>query len=341
MINKLRLILFPFSLLYALVTEIRNLLYDKNILHSTAFEIPVINVGNLSMGGTGKTPMIEYLIRLLQKDYKIAVVSRGYKRKTKGFIVADEESTPEQIGDEPYQIHQKFERVIVAVGEKRADAVRKVSVKFQPDIILLDDAYQHRKLRAGFNILLSNYHRLFTQDYVLPAGNLRECRKNAKRADIVIISKSPANLNPKNQQQIQAQIQKYTAAPVFFSQIEYGGEILSKQQRLPLKKWKEYQVLLITGIAHPEPLLQYLSEKSINFDVLKFGDHHRFTLAEIQQIKKKFTNINHSEKLILTTEKDFVRLQKHFDKELFYLPIQTKITDKEKFNHKILDYVQK
>jgi len=339
--KKFRYILFPFTLLYAGITSVRNWLYDKQIIKSVEFELPVINVGNLSVGGTGKTPMIEYLIRLLQPRYKIAVVSRGYKRKTKGFIVADDKSTPEQIGDEPYQIFRKFEDIIVAVGEDRVEAVRKVLVNFSPDVILLDDAFQHRRIKAGLNILLTPFDRPFTRDFILPAGDLRESRKNAKRADIVLVTKSPAELSPSVQKKISKDIQSYTEAPVYFSFIRYVDSVISKNASIPVETLKEYGILVVTGIARPEPLLQYLSEKNLNFDVLKFSDHHHFSKADIQKINKSFNAIKAKNKLILTTEKDFVRLQNHFSGNLYYLPINTEINEKNKFNQKILDYVRK
>jgi len=338
---KFRYILFPFSLLYACITKIRNFLYDKQIIKSESFDIPVINVGNLSLGGTGKTPMIEYLIRLLQKDYKIAVISRGYKRKSKGFIVADNNSSAEKIGDEPYQIHRKFKDVIVAVGEKRADAIRKVLVKFKPDVILLDDAFQHRSVQAGFNILLTTYQKPFVQDFILPTGDLRECRHNAKRAHTVIVTKSPVSIPEKKKEKLIHDIHKYVKQDVFFAQIKYAGKIFSKQGSIDLEDLKAYQVVLITGIAQPQTLYDYLSEKNLNFEVLKFDDHHHFSKADIQRIKKVFEHKKTDNKLILSTEKDYVRLQNHFEKELYYLPIETEITDNNKFNNKILDYVQK
>ena len=341
MFSNYRIILFPFALLYALITEVRNLLYDKNILKSTGFDIPVINVGNLSVGGTGKTPMIEYLIRLLQADYKIAVVSRGYKRKTKGFLVANHISTPEEIGDEPYQIHRKFDKIIVAVGEKRKEAIRKVLVKFNPDIILLDDAFQHRSVHAGLHLLLTPYYKIFPRDYVLPAGDLRECRHQAKRADIVIVSKSPTSIKETEIKQITNQIHRYNQQRVFFSNIAYSEIIYSQKEQIPVNNLHEYSILLVTGIANPLPLYEYLSKKNLNFDSLKFGDHHHFSKADIQRINKSFQQIQAEKKIILTTEKDFVRLNKYFEQDLYYLPIQTKMIDNEAFNNKILNYVKK
>jgi len=334
-----RIILFPFAVVYALITEIRNFLYDKKILKSTSFDIPIINVGNLSVGGTGKTPQIEYLIRLLQKEYKIAVISRGYKRKSKGFILADDTATPEKIGDEPYQIFKKFKPVTVAVAENRTEAIRKVLDKISPDVILLDDAYQHRKVKAGLNILLTPFNRPFYKDFILPAGNLRECRYRANRADLVIVTKIPNTLNLDEKLSFNQAVNRYVNAPVFFSKINYDTQVYSKQGTLKLEKLREFSVLLVTGIANPKPLYAFLSEKNINFESLKFGDHHHFSLDDIKQIKKSFEKMQNQKKIILTTEKDYVRLQKHFDKDLFYLPIQTNVIENELFNKKILAYV--
>ena len=337
-----RLILFPLSFLYALVTEIRNFLYDFQIFKSYRFYVPVINVGNLSVGGSGKTPQIEYLIHLLEQDYKVAVISRGYKRKTKGFIVANESVNAKIIGDEPYQIFRKFKdnaNVIVAVGEDRVEAIRRVYTKFKPDIVLLDDAYQHRAVKAGLNILLTPYQFPFFNDWVLPTGNLRECRWQARRADIVLITKTPNILTKSTKEYYVKKVKTYTNAPVFFSSISYDHRVINEKAEILWKHLSPYSVLLITGIANPEPLYSFLSEKNINFEGLKFGDHHFFSKKDVQRIKRIFSQIKNEKKIILTTEKDYVRLQNFFGDELFYLPIQTKVIENEMFNKIILKYV--
>ena len=340
-LNKLRYILFPFSIVYALITEFRNLLYDKKILKSVSFDVPIINVGNLSVGGTGKTPQIEYLIRLLQNDYKIAVISRGYKRKSKGIIIADEQATAEQIGDEPYQIHQKFPNVLVAVGSSRVAVVRKVLAKNDIDVILLDDAFQHRHIKAGLNIILTPFQQLFSNDFVLPAGNLRECRRQAKHADIVLVTKSPDDINLKQKEPVIQSLRKYFEKTIFFASIDYQDEILSDKNAISLLKLKDYDVLLITGIANPKPLYSFLSEKNINFVSLKYGDHHSFSATDIQQINKQYQQLQSNDKIVLTTEKDYVRLRHLVNLPLYYLPISTKVFENEMFNNKILDYVRK
>ncbi len=335
-----RILFFPFSVIYAMITDIRNFLYDKNILSTTNFEVPIINVGNLSLGGSGKTPQIEYLIRLLKNDYKIAVISRGYKRKTKGFIVADNTATPKSIGDEPYQIYKKFKDITIAVGENRAIAIRKVLDNFSPDVILLDDAFQHRRVKAGLNLLLTPYSRPFYHDFVFPSGHLRESRKNAKRADIVIVTKSPKTLESAKKTTVISRIHEYVKCPVFFSNIEYSKVISGQQNSINIEDLTSFNILLITGIANPEPLYSFLSEKNINFESLKFADHHHFSNADIKSIKQKFAGIKAEKKLILTTEKDYVRLAPHFNNDLYYLPIQTQIAENVLFNKKILDYVR-
>jgi len=338
--NNFRWLLLPFSIIYAVVTELRNWLYDKGLKKSETFPVPVINVGNLSMGGTGKTPQIEYLIRLLQNDYKIAVISRGYKRQTKGFVLADNNSTPESIGDEPYQIFKKFKNIIVAVSENRATGIRKVLDRFLPEVILLDDAFQHRRVKPGLNILLTPYQKPFYQDCILPTGKLREIKKNAKRADMVIVTKSPEVLRKNDIDNIINKIKTYTNADIFFSNIIYSQNIYGKNDIIKLDNITGYTVLLVTGIANPKPLYSFLSKKNINFESLKFGDHHNFSKSDIQLIKSRFNTIKSDNKIILTTEKDFVKLQAHFNRNLYYIPIETQIIEERKFNNKIIEYVK-
>ncbi len=338
---NLRLILLPFSVLFALITEVRNFLYDRGILKQYEFDVPVISVGNLNVGGSGKTPQIEYLIRLLQPGYKVAVISRGYKRLTKGYIEANENSSPETIGDEPYQIYRKFKDIIVAVGENRVEAVRKVVKKHRPGVILLDDAFQHRRIKPGWQILLTPYKHLFYNDWMLPAGNLRELPKNVNRADMIIVTKLPENLDAKKQNKIRSKIAKFTGKEVYFSKINYAPYLTNEIKQLNINDLADYKILLITGIADTSQLYAFLSKKNINFEGLKFGDHHRFSPADIRRIKKKFAGIKSSKKLILTTEKDYVRLSFRLSGGmLYYLPIQTEIIEKKEFNQKVLAYVR-
>lgn len=330
----LRKILFPFSILYGFITGIRSFLYDKGILSSYSFDVPIIATGNLSVGGTGKTPQTEYLIRLLSSQYKIATLSRGYKRKSHGFILANQSSNAEIIGDEPYQIFHKFPHIQVAVDANRKNGIEQLlSQKQKPDVILLDDAFQHRRVKAGFYILLTAYDDLYYNDYILPAGNLREARKNAKRASCIIITKCPKNLSYTQQQNIKQKIG--LSIPIFFSFIDYDDCVYSTTSTLKVNEVKYVDKLLLAGIAKPEPFFAYLQNE--NDELLQYADHHYFSEKDIEQIQKKSNN-----KIIITTEKDYVRFKEHKWNNLFYLPIKSSfITDGDTFDKIIKNYVGK
>ncbi|MBY0485861.1 MAG: tetraacyldisaccharide 4'-kinase [Flavobacteriaceae bacterium] len=330
----LRYLLFPFSVIYGVITSIRNFLFDSGILKSYAFDIPVIAVGNLSVGGTGKTPQIEYLIRLLSPNYKIATLSRGYKRKSKGFILADETSTAEILGDEPFQMHQKFPNIEVAVDANRKNGIEQLlSLHEKPNVILLDDAFQHRKVKAGFYILLSAYDDLFCNDFMLPTGNLRESRSGAKRANVIIITKCPKDLSELAQEKIKKKIGLNCS--IFFSYIDYDLEVYNEFESKKVSEIKNSDKILLAGIAKPQSFFSYLDNS--NDQKLEFPDHHHFTENDIQTIKNKANN-----KLIITTEKDYVRLKKQHWNNLYYLPIKSSfISDSDNFNQTILKYVGK
>jgi tetraacyldisaccharide 4'-kinase len=331
----LRKLLFPFSIMYGLITRIRNFLFDKGYLKSTSFTIPIIAVGNLSVGGTGKTPQIEYLIRLLYKNYKIATLSRGYKRKSKGYFLANENATASILGDEPFQFHQKFPEIVVAVDENRTNGIQQLlSLENKPEVILLDDAFQHRKVKAGFYILLTAYNDLYANDFILPAGNLRESRKGAKRADIIIVTKCPENLSTNEQNSIKNKLKLAIHQQLYFTFIVYDDFIYSKNNKISLNEIKTSSKLIIAGIAKPEPFFDYL--KSNDDECVAFPDHHDFTENDLVEITKKAKG-----KIIITTEKDYVRLQEKLKVDtLFYLPIKSSFIDnKEDFNKKIIDYV--
>ena len=334
--NFLKKILYPFSLLYGLITQIRNVLFNKNVLKSNRFRTPTIIVGNLSVGGTGKTPQIEYLIRLLQPHYKIAVLSRGYKRKSKGFIIADENVSAEIIGDEPYQYYLKFPDVIVSVDANRTNGIQKLeALENPPDVILLDDAFQHRKVQGGLNILLTSYHNLYVNDVMLPTGTLRENISGAKRAQIIIVTKCPNGLNEKEQLEIVEKLKINANQTVFFTTIDYDDE-LKGETTINLSELKKEQIVLVTGIANPVPLTEYLESKYLKFNHLKFPDHHHFSTKEIVDINFLLT----TSKLVLTTEKDYVRI---FDriKKLHFISIKTKfINHKKDFDNLINHYVE-
>lgn len=331
--NLVRKILFPFVPVYYSITWLRNWCYDKNIFDSKSYNFPVICVGNLSVGGTGKTPMIEYLIRLLKTNYKVATLSRGYKRSTKDFQVADYNSTALTIGDEPFQFHHKFDDITVSVDSNRQHGIAKLlSLKPSPDVILLDDAFQHRKVRAGLNILLTTFDKLYINDFSLPTGNLREPKSGAKRADIIVVTKYPKNISSDEKQDVINSLKPLKNQQVFFSTIDYNDTIFSSQKSMPIERLKEKQFTLVTGIANATSLLNYLKGEGFNFEHLNFKDHHVFTDAEIEILNDK--------NLVLTTEKDFTRLKDKVNSSiLYYLPIEAKIIEANKFNKIVEDFV--
>jgi tetraacyldisaccharide 4'-kinase len=335
MINLLRKILFPFAILYGFITSIRNFLFDKGILKSYSYDVPVIAVGNLSVGGTGKTPQIEYLIRLLSPKYKVATLSRGYKRKSEGFVLADSSSNAEILGDEPFQFYTKFKNIQVAVDADRKNGIEQLlSQTEKPEIILLDDAFQHRKVKAGFYILLTSYGDLYSDDFILPTGNLRESRSGARRANIVIVTKCPANLSLDEQEQLKTKLQLASNQELYFSYIDYDDCVYSEDKSMKVSEIRNVDKLLLAGIAKPNPFFAYLQGE--NDEKLVFSDHHHFTEEDILEIKNKSQN-----KIIITTEKDFVRLTGSIPKEkLFYLPIRSSfLFESENFDKTITNYV--
>ena len=335
--NFLRKILFPFAVLYGFITSIRNFLFDYGILKSYSFPISVIAVGNLSVGGTGKTPQIEYLIRLLSNKYKIATLSRGYKRKSEGFILANATSNAEILGDEPFQFYKKFPNIQVAVDANRKNGIEQLlSQSNKPDVILLDDAFQHRKVKAGFYILLTAYNDLFINDFMLPTGNLRESRSGAKRADMIIVTKCPRDISELAQNKIKKSLlrENEKQAEVFFTFIDYDDKIYSNNKTLNVNEVKTVDKLLLAGIAKPESFFAYL--QSENDECLMYPDHHHFSEKEIVEIKEKAKN-----KIIITTEKDFVRLNEKLSNDsLFYLPIKSSfVNNSTDFDKQIINYV--
>ena len=314
--NFLRKILFPLAFLYWLVTFIRNWLYDKGIFKSFSFDIPIIAVGNLSVGGTGKTPQIEYLIRLLSDNYKVAVLSRGYKRATKGFILADENATASSIGDEPFQFYSKFPNIQVAVDANRKSGIENLlQLPNKPDVVLLDDAFQHRKVKAGFYILLTAYDDLFCDDNILPFGNLREPSSGKKRADMIIVTKCPNDLSEIAQQKIREKLK--VKQQVFFTTIQYDDFVFGNDSQLLVSEIQSESKVLVAGIAKPKLFFDFL--KNDNDETLVFPDHHDFSKQDCELILAKANG-----RKIITTEKDFVRLNGLLPKaQLFYLPIKS------------------
>lgn len=321
----LRNIFFPFVPVYYLATWVRNKLYDLNIKKSKSYNLPVICVGNLSVGGTGKTPMIEYLIRLLKEEHKIATLSRGYKRKTKGFQIANETSSAQTIGDEPFQFYNKFkDDVLVAVDSNRQRGIEAIlKADSLINVVLLDDAFQHRRVKARLNILLTTYNDLYINDFVLPTGNLREPRHGANRAQIIMVTKCPENLNETEKEIIIKELKPKPYQHVFFSSIKYANTVISELKSKNVRDLNNFT--LVTGIANAKPLADYLTEKELDFEHLNFKDHHDFSEKEISVLEQQ--------ELIITTEKDFMRLKNHksLQDKLFYLPIEMVIDNAGKF----------
>ncbi|MCD4774302.1 MAG: tetraacyldisaccharide 4'-kinase [Bacteroidales bacterium] len=349
--NFLRILLLPFALLYGILMCIRNKFFDWKIISSESFKIPTISVGNLSAGGTGKTPHIEYLIRLLFANYKIATLSRGYGRKSKGFIKADISSNYYKIGDEPLQFKQKFPEVTVAVDEKRKHGIKLLSnLDRNLDVVLLDDAFQHRYIKPGLSILLTDFHKLYTNDYMMPTGTLREFRKGAKRANIIIVTKTYSVLSPLTRRRITKLIKPKPHQTLLFSYIKYNSLQLvpGLDYNLQTKKRKFNTILMFTGIANSYPLQQHLKNFCSELIVIEFHDHHKYTQKDTEKINKTYSEIFSKNKAIVTTEKDSMRLYKteliknFVDLPLYFVPIEMIFhnDDKSKFEKIVLNYVK-
>lgn len=334
----IRFLLFPFTIIYSIVTTIRNYFFDIGLFASTSFKKPIIAVGNLSVGGTGKTPQIEYLIKLLKSTYKIGVLSRGYGRKTKGFVLVDETRNALEVGDEPLQFFKKFTNITVAVDENRVHGIEQLT---KTEVILLDDAFQHRKVTAGFYVLLTKYNELFSNDFVLPTGNLRERRIGAKRADVVVVTKCPKTIDTIEKKELEQLIRRYFNGPIFFSTIHYSKVLFSNNDtEIITSTLSTYEVLLVTGIANPKSLEIHLTELNCTFKHVKFSDHHQFSEKEIVNLKEQFAALKPENKIVLTTEKDFVRLSNRIE-NLYYLPIETTFLEHQsKFDAQITNYVK-
>ncbi len=309
MLNFRSLLLYPLAVLYGLVTGMRNLFFNWKILPQKTYPLPIICVGNISMGGTGKTPMVEYLIRLLQANYKTAILSRGYGRKTKGYLLADQDATAMSIGDESLQYSKKFPFTAVAVSENRNKGVVNL-LKDIPDLelIILDDAFQHRYIKAGFNILLTDYYRLYSDDYIFPAGNLRESRRGARRANLIIVTKTPVVLSPITRRRIAKELKLKKHQQLLFSKISYDGlKPYFKNQKSKIKQ-RYSHIVLFTGIANNYPLQDYLKQMCTDITVLSFPDHHLYNQKDINRILKVYNDVFSQNKILVTTEKDVMRL---------------------------------
>ena len=352
---KIYWILWPFSVMYRIGVSTRNKLFDWGVLRSRSFPVPLICIGNLAVGGTGKTPHTEYLIRLLQDKFKVATLSRGYRRQTKGFVLASGSATAKDIGDEPLQIFRKFPGVTVAVDANRCRGIaRLIDRNTNPniDVILLDDAFQHRYVKPGISILLTDYSRPFYQDMTLPAGRLREPASGKTRADIVVVTKCPRDLSEKEQAFIRKRLRLSPNQGLFFTTMEYGKlhplfADMPERSIESLEKGEE--VLLLTGIASPEPLVRTLKAHCTSIHPLTFPDHHAFNGNDMQKLEQAFSRLPEGKRLIVTTEKDAARLADHpclsktLKPYIYTLPIEVKFLNSGEliFNPKIIEYVRK
>ncbi|MBW1296815.1 tetraacyldisaccharide 4'-kinase [Aquimarina litoralis] len=333
--NFLRKILLPIVPIYYLITWLRNRLYDIGIKKSSVYDFPVIAVGNLSVGGTGKSPMIEYLIRLLKNQVQLATLSRGYKRETKGFQLVHIDATAKEVGDEPLQFKKKFPNVYVAVDADRRNGIANLKTQEpSPEVILLDDAFQHRKVKAGLYILLTPYYDLYCDDIVLPTGNLREPRSGADRAEIIIVTKCPNNISKEEQLLIKNKLKVNASQLVLFATINYGDFVTNGREHRSIESLLGTPFTLVTGIANPKPLLDYYTSLGLAFSHIDYPDHHHFTEKDLDHLKKQ--------SLMITTEKDYVRLASDFSKEtLWYQPMEMSFVDgKEKFKERIFSYIK-
>ena len=344
--------LLPLSWIYGSIVRLRNWLFDIGLKKSKAFSIPIISVGNITVGGSGKTPHVEYLVRLLHDKVKIAVLSRGYKRKSHGYVLANESTTMSEIGDEPFQMHKKFKDIYVAVDAKRTRGIENLQSDEETkdvDVVLLDDAFQHRYVKPGINILLVDYHRLIIYDKMLPAGRLREPLSGKNRADIVIITKCPKDLKPMEFRVLTKAMDLYPFQNLYFTCINYDkprGVFEDKQ--IALEDLKDYHVLLLTGIASPKQMEHDLKPMAKEIHTLSFGDHHRFKGKDVDRINETFEAMPEP-RIIITTEKDAVRLREteglyeKVKESMYELPIKVNfmLEQEDNFNEKIISYVRK
>lgn len=355
MATRRNILLYPVSLLYGLVTGIRNIMYNTGILHSVEFHLPVICVGNITVGGTGKTPHTEYLIRLLQEDFKVSALSRGYRRKTHDFRIASASTRVSQIGDEPMQIFQKFPDVMVAVDRNRVNGVRRIlNENPETDVIILDDAYQHRRITPGFSILLSDFERLMVRDHILPYGNLRESIGNMRRADIILITKCPENITAIQRRLIVKEVNKAPYQNLYFTSLTYADPIPvfknidSDEDTIDTSQLKGCGIVLITGIANPLSLKEYLLNTTSEIIHLSFSDHYNFKEKDINKIYSAYRDLKSPVKYLITTEKDAVRIREFTDitepvrSALYYIPVGIRFlnNDSNEFDNMIVKYVR-
>ena len=341
----MRYLLFPFSFIYGSITAMRNLLFDYGISKSQSYTIPIICIGNLSVGGTGKTPHTQYLLDLLKNNYKVAVLSRGYGRKNSNLQFVETTSNATKVGDEPLQLKQNNPECLVVVEKNRNKGVKQILKDFpETEVILLDDGYQHRWIKAGFNILITPFSSPYYKDYLMPVGKLRESKKGVSRANAVIFSKTPENTNPILKKGMLERLHLFAHQEAYFSGIEYH-KFKCISNNTELEENNPYNITLVSGIANTNPLIKYLEEKGHSINHLKYSDHHNYSSNDIDTILAEYNADKSIKKLILTTEKDATKLKQflpHFkDVNFYYIPIEIKIDQSEKFKNQILDYVEK
>ena len=350
------ILLYPPSIVYGFITGIRNFLYNNNVLPSEEFSLPVICVGNIAVGGTGKTPHTEYLIELLKEKYKIATLSRGYKRATRDFKIASSASPVSDIGDEPLQIFRKFPEIMVTVDRNRVNGVKNIlQLKPETDVIILDDGFQHRRITPGFSILLTAFENLISTDHMMPYGSLREDKNNIRRADVILITKSPENITPIERRLIVKQIDKAPYQSLYFTSLTYKDPVPVFENSLNagaipvLSGCKGCKIVLVTGIANPSPFKEHLQNIFGEVVHLSFSDHHNFKETDIRKISDTFEDLQSQEKYIITTEKDAVRIREFTNiadslkSSLYYFPVGIKFlnNDKNEFDNLIVEYVRK
>ncbi len=343
----LKILLLPLSFIYGILIGIRNLLFHIGILKSRSFKIPVLCVGNITVGGTGKTPHTELIIAELQKKFRVACLSRGYKRKTSGFILADDRSTAREIGDEPMQIKSKFPDIIVACDGNRVRGIEKLlALPEPPEVIILDDAFQHRYVQADKNIVLVDYNRPVFEDCLLPAGRLRETTKALKRADYIVVTKCPETLQPIERRILSKHLKIKPYQQLYFTSLKYGPICSLSAQETPILPTSQSSILCVTGIAQPGPYIEYLKQFTPDVTELRYPDHHAFTPKDIWRISQVFENLKTPEKYIFTTEKDAVRLNacvlpQELREQIRYIPVIPAFIYHDELLNELSEYVRK
>ena len=339
-----RKLLLPFSGFFWIGVSIRNLFYKLGIFGYKKFKTPVICVGNLSVGGTGKSPHVIMVADILKDEFQVAMLSRGYGRKTSGLKIANYSSKVYDIGDEPLQFFNRFRnKIVVAVSEKRVVGINHLIKNYKSEVILMDDGFQHRQVKPGFSILLTDFNDPYTSDYLLPAGNLREPRSAARRADVIIITKCPDVFTVKQRDTLLARIKPKPYQKVYFSKIVYPNAVIHHRYNVESDEWINYDVILVTGIAKSKVLVDYVKSKFKSVRHIEYPDHHNFSVSDVQKIDQEFEKLQSEQKMILTTEKDYMRLkdERALIENLFYLPIQIELNDEISFRETLLSYVRK